>query len=67
MITKEKLEHHISHLEEQHAALNKQVDLMEQTGNYVDDEINLLKKKRLSLRDEIEHCRVQIGELNGKA
>jgi hypothetical protein len=65
MITKEKLEHHISHLEEQHAALDKQVDLMEQTGNYVDDDIHLLKKKRLALKDEIEQCRRQIGELNG--
>lgn len=65
MITREKLEHHISHLQEQHAVLDKQIDHMEQTGNYVDGDINDLKKKRLSLKDEIETVKHQLGALNG--
>ena len=67
MITKEKLEHHISHLQEQHAALDKQIDLMESNGHFTDDELNNLKKKRLSLKDEIEQHKRQIGALNGQS
>jgi hypothetical protein len=67
MITKEKLEHHISHLEEQHLALDKQIDAMEQTGNYVDNDIHELKKKRLALRDDIESTKRQLDNLHGQS
>ena len=43
----------LKHLEEQHAILDKQVDLAEKTGNFSDADLTLLKKKRLHLRDEI--------------
>jgi hypothetical protein len=43
----------IAHLEEEHARLDKQVDLMERTGVYVEDDLHNLKKKRLNLKDEI--------------
>lgn len=65
MITKEKLEHHISHLEEKHTAINKRVDEMEQSGHFVDGELNQLKRDRLSLRDEIESVKKQMESLNG--
>lgn len=67
MITKEKLEHHISHLSDQHAIIDKTVDLMEKSGNFNDDELNNLKKKRLALRDEIEHHKHQIEKLDGNS
>jgi hypothetical protein len=67
MITKEKLEHHIKHLQEQHAILDKQIDEAEQSGHFNDDELNNLKKKRLSIRDEIEHHKKQIEKLDGLA
>lgn len=54
----------IAHLKEEHARLDKQVDLMERTGNYIDDDLHNLKKKRLSLKDEIaalEHKMKETG------
>ena len=50
----DKIKHHISHLEEKHQALNKQIDTMERTGVYGDLNIEDLKKQRLHLKDEIE-------------
>jgi uncharacterized protein YdcH (DUF465 family) len=46
-------ENRIKHLEESHAALNKQIDALEKTGNFTDDHISNLKKQRLHLKDEI--------------
>ena len=43
----------IAHLEEEHARLNKQVDNMERTGLYAEDDLHNLKKKRLKIKDEI--------------
>ena len=53
-MTKEKLQHHLEHLREKHAKLDQQVDHMEATGYFTDDQLHVLKKKRLVLRDEIE-------------
>ena len=53
MITKEKLQHHISHLEEQHRALDKEITELD--CHYDESvECHNLKKKRLKLKDEIE-------------
>lgn len=60
MITKEKLEHHLSHLKEQHSTLDKQIDHMEDTGIFEDEELHLLKKKRLSIKDEMESVKNKI-------
>jgi uncharacterized protein YdcH (DUF465 family) len=43
----------IAHLTEEHARLDKQVDLMERTGMFVEEDLNHLKKKRLKIKDEI--------------
>lgn len=49
----EKIKHHIEALQEKHRILNEQIDKMESTGMYEDEELHQLKKKRLALRDEI--------------
>ena len=62
MITAEKLKHHISHLQEQHDALDKQIQ--ELYSHHADDfKVEELKKKKLHLKDEIEKSKQQITEL----
>jgi len=46
-------ENRIAHLEEAHRVLDKRIDQMERTGNFVDENLSELKKKRLQLKDEI--------------
>ena len=48
-----KVEHHIERLQNLHWKLNKDIDLMERTGNFGDANINEMKKQRLHLKDEI--------------
>ena len=43
----------IKHLEEQHHALNKHIDGLENTGVFDDTELNSLKKERLRLKTKI--------------
>jgi uncharacterized protein YdcH (DUF465 family) len=57
------LQHHISHLEESHSKLNKEVDLYERTGNYTDQDLTVLRKKRLYIKDELARCRQQLTEM----
>lgn len=62
MITKEKLEHHIKHLEEKHELLHKEVrDAY--MDNVSDVEIEKMKKQKLKLKDEIETCKKKIESL----
>jgi len=62
MITKEKLENHIKHLQELHDKLDKEVHDM-----YVDCVSDLVlekaKKEKLRLKDEIERHKAQIAAL----
>jgi uncharacterized protein YdcH (DUF465 family) len=46
-------EQRIKHLEELHRVLDKRVDGMEKTGVFEDTTLEVLKKQRLHLRDEI--------------
>ena len=46
-------ENRISHLEELHRVLNKRIDGMEKTGVFEDVTLEVLKKQRLHLKDEI--------------
>lgn len=50
-------ENRIRHLEEMHAALDKQIDGLESTGAFHDDTLSDLKKRRLQIRDQIESLR----------
>lgn len=52
-MTQERFNHRIKHLEEMHRSLDKRIDGMESTGVYDDTTIEVLKKQRLFLRDEI--------------
>jgi hypothetical protein len=47
------VENRIKHLEEQHRALNKRVDGLENTGVFDDAELNNLKKQRLHLKTQL--------------
>lgn len=63
MITKEKLEHHISHLEEQHRLLDKEITEMDCHWDE-SPECHDLKKKRLRIKDEIETMKSKIKQLS---
>lgn len=62
MITREKLEHHISHLEDKVKQLKAEVK--EAYARGCDTEWEKLKKQKLKLKDEIEQCKKQIESLN---
>jgi hypothetical protein len=47
----------LRHLEEMHAVLDKQIDGLESTGAFSDDNLSKLKKRRLQIRDQIENLR----------
>jgi uncharacterized protein YdcH (DUF465 family) len=47
------LEHRLKHLQKDHADLDKRIDGMESTGVFEDATLEVLKKQRLHLRDEI--------------
>jgi uncharacterized protein YdcH (DUF465 family) len=59
-MTKEKLIHHLQHLSEKHAKLDQEIDRAEATGVFVDEELHVLKKQRLALRDEMEATSMKI-------
>jgi uncharacterized protein YdcH (DUF465 family) len=50
-------ENRIKHLEEMHRVLDKQVDGLEKTGNFSDDQLSNLKKQRLTIKDELVKLR----------
>jgi uncharacterized protein YdcH (DUF465 family) len=57
----EKLQHRLKHLENDHAALDKKIDGMESTGVFEDVTLEVLKKQRLHLKDEIAKIKIQIA------
>lgn len=59
MMTKEKMQHHITHLQEQHRALDKEITEMDCHWDE-SPECHDLKKKRLKLKDEIERCKQKL-------
>ena len=62
MITREKLEHHISHLEEKLKELK--ADCREAYAHGDDKTWENLKKRKLKLKDEIESFKTQLGKVN---
>jgi uncharacterized protein YdcH (DUF465 family) len=50
-------ENRIQHLQEMHAALDKQIDGLEKTGRFSDTHLNDLKKQRLALKDQLQDLR----------
>jgi uncharacterized protein YdcH (DUF465 family) len=57
----EKLQHRLQHLENDHAAMNKKIDGLEKTGVFEDATLEVLKKQRLHLKDEISKIKIQIA------
>lgn len=55
-----KVEHHVKVLEERHRTLNKTIDSLEKNGNFSDFKIEVMKKQRLQLKDQIEHYKKQL-------
>ena len=52
-------EHRLKHLENDHAQINKRIDGMESTGVFEDVTLEVLKKQRLHLKDEIAKIKQQ--------
>ncbi len=55
-----KVEHHVKVLEDKHKTLNKTIDTLEKIGNYSDFQLEVMKKQRLQLKDQIEHYKKQL-------
>lgn len=64
MTTREKLEHHIAHLEKKVKQLKMECKEAFLQGS--DIEWENLKKKKLKLKDEVEQCQKQLEQLSKK-
>lgn len=53
MLTKEKIQHHIQHLQEKHDDLDNRIKL-DMEAEYI---MRVLKKEKLALKDEIENLK----------
>jgi uncharacterized protein YdcH (DUF465 family) len=61
------LQNQVRHLEEEHAQLDKRIDGMESTGVFEDVTLEVLKKQRLHIRDELVKLKLNIAyELGAK-
>lgn len=47
----------IKHLEVMHESLDHQIDGLERTGKFDDNQLNTLKKQRLQIRDQLADLR----------
>ena len=55
------IEHRLKHLEEEHQIINKRIDGLESTGVFEDATIEVLKKQRLHLKDEIVKLKLKLA------
>ena len=55
------LTHKLKHLETEHAQLDKRIDGMESTGIFEDATLEVLKKQRLHLKDEIVKIKLKMA------
>lgn len=49
----------IKHLEKEHIKLDKEIETLERTGKFTDEQLHDLKKKKLAVRDELSRLRKQ--------
>lgn len=62
IMTKREMEEFIMHLEDLHQAVDKQIEV--NYRQYDDDmHVRMLKKKKLELKDQIEHYKKKLEEL----
>ena len=59
----ESLKHHISHLEDSHAKLERELILIEQQHQNDTPVARTLKKRKLFLKDELVRCRHTLKEM----
>jgi hypothetical protein len=62
MITKEKLQHHIDHLQEKHDTLDREIQVLYSLHEN-DLKLETLKKLKLHLKDEIEENKKKLARL----
>jgi uncharacterized protein YdcH (DUF465 family) len=55
------LEHRLKHLTDEHQAIDKRIDGLESTGVFEDATLEVLKKQRLYLKDEIVKIKLKIA------
>ena len=55
------LEHRLKHLSAEHQAIDKRIDGLESTGVFEDATLEVLKKQRLYLKDEIVKIKLKIA------
>jgi uncharacterized protein YdcH (DUF465 family) len=61
------LQNRVRHLEEEHAKLDKRIDGLESTGVFEDVTLEVLKKQRLHIKDELVKLKLNIAyELGAK-
>jgi len=61
------LQSRVRYLEEEHARLDKRIDGMESTGVFKDATLEVLKKQRLHIKDELVKLKLNIAhELGAK-
>lgn len=63
MLTKEKVQHHINHLQEKHDTLDKEIQTLYNMHEN-DLKVEVLKKLKLQLKDEIERNKAQLNGLS---
>ena len=62
MLDRQKLEHHIKHLQEQHDRLDREIK--ELYDHHTDDfKVESLKKQKLNIKDDIERLKKQIANM----
>ena len=59
------LEHRLKHLEEEHARIDKKIDGLEATGVFEDATLEVLKKQRLHLKDELVKIKLKLAYERG--
>ena len=64
---KDHLEHRIKRLVDEHAAIDKRIDGLEKTGVFDDATIEVLKKQRLHIKDEIVKLRLKLADEAGES
>lgn len=61
-MNKEKLEHHLKHLQQRHAELEKKIK--DGYSHYLDDEhLGKIKHEKLGVKREIVECQTKLKEL----
>jgi hypothetical protein len=57
---KPKLEYHLKVLEDKHKIINKTIDILQKVGVYSDFQLEIMKKQKLQLKNQIEHYKKQL-------